>query len=102
MLGVINRAAFRRDLEVHLATGRAFSLVTMRLDPLVRLRRGVGIGVIAGTQHRATRLVRRVALGWLWRLMGDPRRLGCRHAACSAIPPSLPLAALRLRHGAPG
>jgi exopolysaccharide biosynthesis WecB/TagA/CpsF family protein len=58
---------------------------------------GAGLDFLAGTQHRAPRLVRRLALEWLWRMLSQPRRLGPRYARCAALLPSLALDALRLR-----
>jgi exopolysaccharide biosynthesis WecB/TagA/CpsF family protein len=58
---------------------------------------GAGLDFLAGTQRRAPRLVRRLALEWLWRMATQPRRLGPRYARCAAILPSLALDALRLR-----
>jgi exopolysaccharide biosynthesis WecB/TagA/CpsF family protein len=58
---------------------------------------GAGLDFLAGTQHRAPRLVRRLALEWLWRMLSQPRRLGPRYARCAALLPGLALDALRLR-----
>lgn len=60
---------------------------------------GAGLDFIAGAQTRAPRLVRSLALEWLWRLLGDPRRLAPRYATCAAIMPSLALNAVTLRMG---
>lgn len=60
---------------------------------------GAGIDFVAGTQRRAPRWMRRLALEWLWRLLSNPKRLGRRYAACAALLPRLALAALRLRLG---
>lgn len=58
---------------------------------------GAGLDFIAGTQARAPRLVRRLALEWLWRMATQPRRLGPRYARCAALLPALVRDALRLR-----
>lgn len=58
---------------------------------------GAGLDFIAGTQRRAPRWMRRLALEWLWRLMHDPRRLAGRYVSCFAVLPGMTLAALRLR-----
>ena len=58
---------------------------------------GAGLDFIAGTQMRAPKLVRSVALEWLWRALTSPRRLIPRYAACAAILPAQILAALQLR-----
>ncbi len=58
---------------------------------------GAGLDFIAGTQTRAPRLVRRLALEWFWRMMLAPGRLGMRYLRCILILPGQALAALRLR-----
>jgi exopolysaccharide biosynthesis WecB/TagA/CpsF family protein len=58
---------------------------------------GAGIDFVAGTQTRAPRLVRVLALEWLWRLSGNPRRLFRRYASCAAILPGLARDALSIR-----
>ena len=58
---------------------------------------GAGLDFIAGTQVRAPRWVRRLAMEWLWRAASDPRRLAGRYAACIAILPSLVLDSLHRR-----
>lgn len=63
---------------------------------------GAGLDFIAGRQRRAPRWVRRIAMEWLWRALGDLRRLGPRYARCLAILPGLGVAALRLRFSGGG
>ena len=58
---------------------------------------GAGLDFIAGTQSRAPKLFRVLALEWLWRALTSPRRLIPRYAACAAILPGQALSALRLR-----
>lgn len=58
---------------------------------------GAGIDFIAGTQIRAPRLVRGLALEWFWRLSGNPRRMLGRYARCAAILPGLTRSALAMR-----
>ncbi|MEZ5798320.1 MAG: WecB/TagA/CpsF family glycosyltransferase [Paracoccaceae bacterium] len=58
---------------------------------------GAGVDFVAGTQARAPRWVRAIAMEWLWRALSAPRRLGPRYAACAAILPAEALQALRLR-----
>lgn len=58
---------------------------------------GAGLDFIAGTQQRAPKLVRRLALEWAWRLLLNPLRLMRRYAACFAILPQAGRAALRAR-----
>ena len=60
---------------------------------------GAGLDFIAGSQARAPAWVRRLALEWVWRLLGDPRRLAARYAACLAVLPGLAVRALRIRAG---
>lgn len=55
---------------------------------------GAGLDFIAGAQRRAPVWVRAIAMEWLWRLAGNPRRLAARYAACMAVLPRLALAAL--------
>lgn len=62
---------------------------------------GAGLDFIAGTQRRAPRWVRRLALEWLWRAASAPRRLVPRYANCFAILPAEVQKALRLRRTAP-
>lgn len=58
---------------------------------------GAGLDFWAGTQRRAPPLVRRLALEWLWRAAGNPRRLGGRYLRCAAILPGLAVEAARSR-----
>lgn len=58
---------------------------------------GAGVDFIAGTQTRAPKWVRAIAMEWLWRAMSAPRRLIPRYASCAAILPGQALQALRLR-----
>jgi exopolysaccharide biosynthesis WecB/TagA/CpsF family protein len=58
---------------------------------------GAGIDFLAGTQVRAPRVVRALALEWLWRMLGDPRRLFYRYASCAAILPALARGAVAMR-----
>lgn len=58
---------------------------------------GAGLDFIAGTQKRAPRWMRRLALEWLWRALGNPRRLGRRYLSCGLALPGLARDALRLR-----
>lgn len=58
---------------------------------------GAGLDFLAGRQHRAPALARRLRLEWLWRALSSPRRLIPRYARCLAILPGEALKALRLR-----
>jgi N-acetylglucosaminyldiphosphoundecaprenol N-acetyl-beta-D-mannosaminyltransferase len=49
---------------------------------------GAGLDFLAGSQKRAPAIFRALALEWLWRLAGNPRRLFGRYAACFAILPT--------------
>ncbi len=61
---------------------------------------GAGLDFIAGTQRRAPRIVRALALEWLWRALSKPGRLGPRYLRCLAILPRQVGAALRQRRHA--
>jgi len=58
---------------------------------------GAGLDFLAGQQRRAPRLVRRLALEWLWRALSQPRRLGPRYLRCLMILPGLVAGALHER-----
>lgn len=62
---------------------------------------GAGLDFLAGTQVRAPRWVRRLAMEWLWRLALSPRRLARRYASCALILPGQALSALRQRGDTP-
>ena len=61
------------------------------------LSSGASLDFIAGSQTRAPAWMRRFAMEWLWRLIGDPRRFIGRYAACFAILPGLIFRALSIR-----
>lgn len=58
---------------------------------------GAGLDFLAGTQGRAPKWVRSIAMEWLWRALSEPRRLIPRYLACVAILPGQMLEAWRLR-----
>lgn len=58
---------------------------------------GAGLDFIAHTQNRAPAWVQAIAAEWLWRLLGNPRRLTVRYAVCLAALPGLTGKALRTR-----
>lgn len=58
---------------------------------------GAGLDFIAGSQVRAPRWVRRIAMEWAWRMARDPRRLAGRYIDCFGVLPGLCAAALRTR-----
>lgn len=58
---------------------------------------GAGLDFISGAQRRAPRWVRAASAEWLWRLLGDPRRLAARYGACMTALPGLTLRALASR-----
>ncbi|WP_323765911.1 WecB/TagA/CpsF family glycosyltransferase [Marinovum sp.] len=60
---------------------------------------GAGLDFLAGAQQRAPKIVRSLALEWLWRMLSNPRRLVARYALCAAILPGHALTALRHRRG---
>ncbi len=58
---------------------------------------GAGLDFLAGHQRRAPRWVRALALEWLWRLGGNPRRLAGRYVRAASILPGHALRAWRSR-----
>jgi exopolysaccharide biosynthesis WecB/TagA/CpsF family protein len=58
---------------------------------------GAGLDFIAGHQRRAPRLVRGLALEWLWRTLENPRRMAPRYARCFLILPRLTALAIGTR-----
>ena len=65
---------------------------------------GAGLDFVSGHQVRAPRILRLLALEWLWRLANQPRRFAGRYLACFAILPAAVGQALRCRRqpGPPG
>lgn len=58
---------------------------------------GAGLDFLAGTQTRAPRWVRRLAIEWVWRLLLNPKRLWKRYFDSGMIMPRLVLQALKTR-----
>lgn len=58
---------------------------------------GAGLDFLAGSQIRAPRIFRVLALEWLWRMLLSPKRLVMRYLQCAQILPAEVVAALRLR-----
>jgi exopolysaccharide biosynthesis WecB/TagA/CpsF family protein len=58
---------------------------------------GAGLDFLSGHQVRAPKIMRKLALEWLWRMAQSPRRMVPRYAKCFAILPGLVLGALRQR-----
>ncbi|MEM7505784.1 MAG: WecB/TagA/CpsF family glycosyltransferase [Pseudomonadota bacterium] len=58
---------------------------------------GAGLDFLAGSQQRAPRWVRRIAMEWLWRMALNPARLTVRYLRCIAILPGLIMSALAER-----
>lgn len=58
---------------------------------------GAGLDFLAGSQVRAPRWMRKIAMEWLWRLLNNPRRLAGRYLACALLMPHLAADALRQR-----
>ena len=50
---------------------------------------GAGLDFLAGTQTRAPKWVRKLAMEWLWRMASNPRRLAKRYLNCIYILPGL-------------
>lgn len=63
---------------------------------------GAGLDFLGGDQTRAPVIIRKLALEWLWRLLGNPRRMFGRYMACFGILPQATAAALRVRRTARG
>ncbi|QUJ75223.1 WecB/TagA/CpsF family glycosyltransferase [Sulfitobacter albidus] len=58
---------------------------------------GAGLDFLSGHQVRAPRIMRALALEWLWRAGQSPRRMVPRYAKCFAILPGLAVQAWRQR-----
>ena len=58
---------------------------------------GAGLDFLSGHQVRAPKIMRALALEWLWRALQSPRRMIPRYAKCFAILPRLALDAWRQR-----
>ncbi|MEM8580246.1 MAG: WecB/TagA/CpsF family glycosyltransferase [Pseudomonadota bacterium] len=58
---------------------------------------GAGLDFVSGVQTRAPAWARAVAAEWLWRLLGNPRRMLLRYGACLLILPGLVWRALSIR-----
>ncbi|MEH6646332.1 WecB/TagA/CpsF family glycosyltransferase [Sulfitobacter sp.] len=58
---------------------------------------GAGLDFLSGHQVRAPKIMRALALEWLWRALQSPRRMMPRYAKCFAILPGLALDAWRQR-----
>ena len=58
---------------------------------------GAGLDFLSGHQVRAPRLMRMLALEWMWRAAQSPKRMVPRYAKCFAILPGLFVEALQRR-----
>lgn len=58
---------------------------------------GAGLDFLSGHQVRAPKIMRALALEWLWRALQSPQRMVPRYAKCFAILPRLALDAWRQR-----
>lgn len=58
---------------------------------------GAGLDFLSGHQLRAPKIMRALALEWLWRALQSPMRMVPRYAKCFAILPGLMVQALRQR-----
>jgi N-acetylglucosaminyldiphosphoundecaprenol N-acetyl-beta-D-mannosaminyltransferase len=99
---VLDQVASEGARVVLLALGapkqeRVAALGRQRHPGLGFLSIGAGLDFIAGTQRRAPVWIRGLALEWLWRLVGNPWRLGGRYLACVVAMPGLAAAALAER-----
>lgn len=75
-----------------------FAALGRRLAPTVGFASiGAGLDFISGRQKRAPKWVRAIAMEWLWRAAGSPRRLAPRYIACASILPGEAMRALRQR-----
>ena len=61
---------------------------------------GAGLDFFSGHQVRAPRIMRALALEWLWRMLQSPARMVPRYAKCFAILPGLVVGAVRQRGSA--
>lgn len=59
---------------------------------------GAGLDFLSGSQTRAPAWVRHLALEWLWRLLGQPRRMLMRYLQCFMILPGHVVRALMQRN----
>ena len=77
--------------EIFAARGRA-------LAPAVGFASvGAALDFLSGHQVRAPKVMRMLALEWLWRVLQSPARMVPRYARCFAILPGLMVQALRKR-----
>lgn len=58
---------------------------------------GAGLDFLSGHQVRAPKIMRMLALEWLWRAAQSPRRMVPRYAKCFAILPGLAVRAIKQR-----
>ncbi|MCX7559221.1 WecB/TagA/CpsF family glycosyltransferase [Sulfitobacter sp. F26204] len=58
---------------------------------------GAGLDFLSGHQVRAPKVMRMLALEWMWRALQSPKRMFPRYARCFAILPGLVMQALRHR-----
>ncbi len=58
---------------------------------------GAGLDFLSGTQVRAPKWVRKIAMEWFWRMAGNPRRLFARYALSALVLPSLAWRSFRNR-----
>jgi len=58
---------------------------------------GAGLDFLGGHQIRAPRWMRAAGLEWLWRMLGNPMRMGPRYARSAMVLPGQAVRALKLR-----
>lgn len=58
---------------------------------------GAGLDFISGAQKRAPKWIRVLAAEWLWRMLGNPKRLAVRYGVCLLVLPGLTFRAMAAR-----
>lgn len=58
---------------------------------------GAGLDFLSGTQVRAPKWVRKIAMEWAWRMLSNPRRLFMRYLSCALVLPGLGWRAFKSR-----
>lgn len=60
---------------------------------------GAGLDFLSGTQVRAPRWVRGLAMEWFWRMMSNPKRMFKRYALCALCLPGLAMRTVAGKRG---
>ncbi len=75
-----------------------FAALGRKLAPRVGFASiGAGLDFLSGTQVRAPKWVRRIAMEWFWRMASNPRRMFMRYAHCALVLPGLAWRAYKSR-----